>query len=218
MNKKERIIILLAGLLFLSSCSLYRLVINSHDNYTFHIILLLAVVLVLIVLYRIRVWKKGREEVTEQLLNRHGMSIKDFFDSGSYVGGFPSVEDIVPSLVCRKDSDEFVFYHRHSLNSIPIEKFRISKTSITNVTLEEASNIIKLIEEHKVLLVSSFTPDFETKKRNNSYYVSVEWNDGSIIHITLFHFDGYNSLFRANDFKYKLIHHINNPSSGVSLS
>lgn len=217
MKKNRKIILLLAGLLSMSSCSLYRLVVNSHDNYIFHIILLIAVILILLVLYRVRSWKKKREEVTEQLLNRHGMSLKEFFDSGSYVGGYPSVVDVIPHLVCRKDSGELVFYHRDSKSCIPVEKFRIPKTSVTNVSLEDSSNIIKLIEEHKMSLASPFTLDFESKKKNNSYFVVIEWNDRNMIYTTLFHFDGYNSMFRANEFKYRLLHHIKEPSSEVTV-
>lgn len=215
MKKLENFILLIVGLFIISSCNVYRLVVNSDNDYTFHIILLVLVVLALFVLFRTYCWRKKKEEVTEQLLNRRGLSLKDFFDSGSYVGGYPSIDEMIPSLFFKKDADDIVFYYRHNTFSMPEEKFRIPTASIIDVELEDSPNVANMVEEHKIVLARPFTFDWRRMRKFKSYYVAVEWSDQNVVYTTLFYFDGYNSMFRANEFRYKLIHGIKTVSPGM---
>ncbi len=197
------------SLLTLPSCNAYRLIVHSDNNFTLHILLLGAAILAFVVLFVVYNNKKRREDVAEHILNRQGLSARDFVESGTYIGGHPSVTEIIPSLVFRRTPNEFVFYVRPANVYIPAEKFSIPVGSVASIELEDTSTVEEKVTAHRILLLGPFALAFKKQIKRDSCFVSIEWRDGEQIYSTYFYFDGYNAMLNANEFRYRLIAELN---------
>jgi hypothetical protein len=168
-----------------------------------------AAILALVLLFAVYNNRKRREEVAEHILNRQGLSARDFFESGTYIGGHPTVTEIIRSLVFRRTPKDFVFYVRPTNVYIPAEKFSIPVDSVMNIELEDTSTVEEKVTARRILLLGPFALAFKKQIKRDSCFVSIEWKEGKQIYSTYFYFDGYNAMLNANDFRYKLIAELN---------
>lgn len=198
------------SLLTLPSCNAYRLIVNSDNNFTLHMLLLGVAILVLLVSFVVYNNRKMREDVAEHILNRQGLSARDFVESGTYIGGHPSVKEIISSLVFRRTPKDFVFYVRPTNVYIPAEKFSIPVGSVVSIELEDTSTVEEKVTARRILLLGPFALAFKKQIKRDSCFVSIEWREGEQLYSTYFYFDGYNAILNANDFRYKLIAELNN--------
>ncbi len=197
------------SILTLPSCNAYRLIVHSDNNFILYSLLLGAAIFALVVLFVVYSNKKRREDVAEHILNRQGLSARDFFESGTYIGGHPSATEIIHSLVFRRTPKEFAFYVRPANVYLPAEKFSIPVDSVTNIDLEDTSTVEEKVTAHRILLLGPFALAFKKQIKRDSCFVSIEWNEGKQIYSTYFYFDGYNAMLNANEFRYKLIAELN---------
>ncbi len=209
MRKHIIYVFMAISLLTLPSCNAYRLIVHSDNNFTLHALLLGVAILAIAVLFVVYNNKKRREDVAEHILNRQGLSARDFVESGTYIGGHPSVTEIIHSLVFRRTPKDFVFYVRPANVYIPAEKFSIPVASVVSIELEDTSTVEEKVTAHRILLLGPFALAFKKQIKRDSCFVSVEWNEGKQIYSTYFYFDGYNAMLNANEFRYKLIAEMN---------
>jgi hypothetical protein len=209
MRKHIIYVFIAISLLTLPSCNAYRLIVHSDNNFTLHILLLGVAILALVILFTVYNNRKRREEVAEHILNRQGLSARDFVESGTYIGGHPSVTEIIPSLIFRRTPQDFMFYIRPTNVYLPAEKFSIPVDSVTNIDLEDTSTVEEKVTAHRILLLGPFALAFKKQIKRDSCFVSIEWKEEKQIYNTYFYFDGYNAMLNANEFRYKLIAELN---------
>ena len=197
------------SILTLPSCNAYRLIVHSDNNFILYSLLLGAAIFALVVLFVVYSNKKRREDVAEHILNRQGLSARDFVESGTYIGGHPSVTEIIPSLIFRRTPQDFMFYIRPTNVYIPTEKFSIPVGSVVSIDLEDTSTVEEKVTAHRILLLGPFALAFKMQIKRDSCFVSIDWKEGKQIYSTYFYFDGYNAMLNANEFRYKLIAELN---------
>lgn len=197
------------SILTLPSCNAYRLIVHSDNNFILYSLLLGAAIFAFVVLFVVYNDRKRREDVAEHILNRQGLSARDFVESGTYIGGHPSVTEIIPSLIFRRTPQDFMFYIRPTNVYIPTEKFSIPVGSVVSIELEDTSTVEEKVTAHRILLLGPFALAFKKQIKRDSCFVSIDWKEGKQIYSTYFYFDGYNSMLNANEFRYKLIAELN---------
>ena len=197
------------SILTLPSCNAYRLIVHSDNNFILYSLLLGAAIFAFVVLFVVYNDRKRREDVAEHILNRQGLSARDFFESGTYIGGHPSVTEIIPSLIFRRTPQDFMFYIRPTNVYIPAEKFSIPVGSVVSIELEDTSTVEEKVTAHRILLLGPFALAFKKQIKRDSCFVSIDWKEGKQIYSTYFYFDGYNAMLNANEFRYKLIAELN---------
>ncbi len=197
------------SLLTLPSCNAYRLIVHSDNNFILYSLLLGAAIFAFVVLFVVYNDRKRREDVAEHILNRQGLSARDFVESGTYIGGHPSVTEIIPSLIFRRTPQDFMFYIRPTNVYIPSEKFSIPVGSVVSIELEDTSTVEEKVTAHRILLLGPFALAFKKQIKRDSCFVSIDWKEGKQIYSTYFYFDGYNAMLNANEFRYKLIAEMN---------
>ncbi len=197
------------SILTLPSCNAYRLIVHSDNNFILYSLLLGAAIFAFVVLFVVYNDRKRREDVAEHILNRQGLSARDFVESGTYIGGHPSVTEIIPSLIFRRTPQDFMFYIRPTNVYIPTEKFSIPVGSVVSIELEDTSTVEEKVTAHRILLLGPFALAFKKQIKRDSCFVSIDWKEGKQIYSTYFYFDGYNAMLNANEFRYKLIAELN---------
>ena len=209
MRKHIIYVFMAISILTLPSCNAYRLIVHSDNNFILYSLLLVAAIFALVVLFVVYSNKKRREDVAEHILNRQGLSARDFVESGTYIGGHPSVTEIIPSLIFRRTPQDFMFYIRPTNVYIPAEKFSIPVGSVVSIELEDTSTVEEKVTAHRILLLGPFALAFKKQIKRDSCFVLIDWKEGKQIYSTYFYFDGYNAMLNANEFRYKLIAELN---------
>ena len=209
MRKHIIYVFMAISILTLPSCNAYRLIVHSDNNFILYSLLLGAAIFAFVVLFVVYNDRKRREDVAEHILNRQGLSARDFVESGTYIGGHPSVTEIIPSLIFRRTPQDFMFYIRPTNVYIPAEKFSIPVGSVVSIELEDTSTVEEKVTAHRILLLGPFALAFKKQIKRDSCFVSIDWKEGKQIYSTYFYFDGYNAMLNANEFRYKLIAELN---------
>lgn len=142
-------------------------------------------------------------------LNQLKMNVEDFIPIGAYVGGHVDQDEVVNGCHFISKENSFIFYQWLDKTNLPIEKFSIKKNNIKSITVEDVSSIEKSITLGRVLLVGVFALAWQKKKKNDLFFIIINWNDGKFNHSTTFSFEGVNSSLNANSSRNKLIKLIN---------
>lgn len=86
---------------------------------------------------------------------------------------------------------------------------RINGSDIIDIYVEDKSTIEKRVTLGRVLLVGIFALAWQKKKKENHYYVVIEWKEGErFTNETVFEFEGNNAAATAHNFRNFLIKEI----------
>ena len=140
--------------------------------------------------------KNAKEKLAEK-----GLKIKDFVWLGIYAGGHPQLDKPIKGVSAIRKGENIVLYSQ-MLENYPDVKVipdgSISMKKITDIKLEDATTIQRKITVGRMLLVGIFAFAWKKKKKNESAYITIYWNDGKFDQETTFMFEGKNSLEKAN--------------------
>ena len=134
-----------------------------------------------------------------------GYKVAELINAGKYMGGHTSIDRLIERcflLVTDTDIEiyqkEYDFEQPKYFASIPIK-------SISDIQIEDDSTIEKKITLGRVILVGVFALAWRKRKKHESSFVTVEWNDGKYTHNTIFSYEGKDAIQSANTLRNKLI-------------
>lgn len=133
-----------------------------------------------------------------------GYSLDTKIDTGKYVGGHPDINDPLPkSSIFPKDNNLEIMLE--SPTEIPIKKGEIENSSVKNILVEDQSTVEKRVTVGRLLMTGIFAFAWRKEKKNELAYLTIEWNDGRFDHETIFEFEGYGSMQKANTARNNII-------------
>ena len=137
---------------------------------------------------------------TKAYYEKEGLKEEEFKLIGKYVGGHPSIKDVVNRVTCRK-IDEMLVLYSHLQYAIPVEikDARIPIADITNISIEDKTSIERRMTVGRLFLVGIFAFAWKKKKKDEMAFVVIEWKMGKFSNETLFCFEGKNAMMQANN-------------------
>ncbi|MEI6143739.1 MAG: hypothetical protein WCP85_30955 [Mariniphaga sp.] len=161
-------------------------------------------ILFLFILGGLIVSKQVKEN--EQSLKSKGFDLSAKIVTGKYVGGHPKIDNVLEStIIFPKDEYLQIMAYPSGITSMPVTKGIISIEKIKNITIEDNTSLEKRITAGRLLLVGVFALAWKKKKKNESAFLIIEWQDGKFGHETTFEFEGKGSMQNANTARNKLI-------------
>lgn len=196
----KNLVILLMVAISVSACKM------SDDGEVSTTPLFWVVLIGFIILFVIAVISGNKQAAkTKESLSRKGLKLEDFKFVGGYVGGHPDLNDNIERVVFRADAENLRFCSQPTEIQYPTDSFKIKKSSVKAIDLEDASSIEQKITLGRVLLVGVFALAWRKKKKNELAFVVINWNDGRFDHATTFSFVGANAMSSANTARNLLI-------------
>lgn len=202
----KKVYFLFLSLFLLSSCY-FDDAGDPHIADWFWILLIIIGLLIFIgIIVSIATGASSTSKSTSEV--KPGYSITSLINAGSYMGGHTSIDNLINRcflLVTKSDIEiyerKYDFEDPKYYASIPINK-------ITDIQVEDGSTIEKKITLGRVLLVGIFALAWQKRKKYESGFVTIEWNDGKFNHNIIFGFEGKNAIENANTLRNKLINRI----------
>ena len=147
----------------------------------------------------------------EKLITKKGFNISKEIETGKYIAGHPELDDSIENTIIfpKKDSLFIMKKDKASLLVEIKENAKITKESIKNILVEDQSTIEKRVTVGRLLLVGVFAFALKKKKKNETAFITIEWNDGKFDHETIFQFEGTNAMQIANKARNKIMRELN---------
>jgi hypothetical protein len=173
--------------------------INDYGSYHISLIGWAILIAIGIMMFLVLVLKKGVVPETEgkNPVITKGVSHNDFEPIGSYIGGHPGSESVIPDTVFRKNSDCCLFFYKDRSYNMPEFKFKIKVKSFKNISVEDLPSLEKKITSGSLTLTSAAHSKLK-KKNGQLAFVTIDWTDGQLNHSTVFSFEGKDSMQKAN--------------------
>ncbi len=159
------------------------------------------------ILFILFVLKKGVVDETEDNLSAEAqMNSSAMFGSfGNYIGGHPAIQQPVPGILFRKNSNCCLFFYRNHDYNPPELKFKIKIRSFSNISVEDFSSFDKRRRNGGIKLTPEAEALLKKKKKDQTALVTIDWTDGESDHSTVFSFDGSDAVKKANTAKENLL-------------
>ena len=172
--------------------------------------MILAVILfILAVLFIfIGVVASKKNKIDIQKFKESGVDFESKIEAGKYAGGHPLINE--PFDSCQlffKNGDILITTNK---NIVFVEKGIIEGSMIKTINILDSSTIEKNITLGRVLLVGVFALAWKKNNKKEMYFLEIQWNDNRFDHSTLFCFEGYEVLKRANTARNALINGLKN--------
>ena len=147
--------------------------------------------------------KKG-SDATKELLTSMGIDESTLIYTGKYICGHVDIDsELLFSKIGAKDGDLIIFSQSSSTKLT--EKGKITKSSIKNILIEDASTMQSRVSLGRMLAVGVFAFAMKKTEKTEIVYLVIEWNDGRFDHSTIFEFTGDRPMKYANEARNKLI-------------
>lgn len=166
------------------------------------------IVMIIIVSIALTISINNDAKKTKEKLAEKGLKIEDFVWLGIYAGGHPTIDKPIKGVSAIKEGDDIVLYSRLSETYPEVKVIpdgNISVKKITDIKLEDATTIRRKITIGRMILVGIFAFAWKKKKKNESAYLTIFWNDGKFDQETTFMFEGKKSLEKANTARNRLM-------------
>lgn len=138
------------------------------------------------------------QTVVRNNLKTQGLSPKDFCDIGNYISGHPDInEGFEGAKILKKDNSLEIFDWRFDWKK-PIKKAEIPIDSISDIKIQDATEIERKITLGRVVLVGIWALAWKKKKKNEMAFIEIDWKAGKFNNETIFVFEGNNAVQRAN--------------------
>lgn len=175
----------------------------------FSIIVLVIAIFVIVISVIAIINKPKNKKLFIEKLEKSGVDISSRIQSGKFVSGHPQINEPFDNciLYLKKNGDIFI---TREINLLLEEKGIIENKRIKSINVLDSSTIEKNITLGRVLLVGVFALAWKKNKKNEMYFLEIQWNDDRFDHSTLFCFEGYESVKRANTARNALLNGLKN--------
>jgi hypothetical protein len=136
-------------------------------------------------------------------------STVDFKSMGSYIGGHPASENMIPTAAFRRNSDCCMFFYKDRSYDMPEFKFKIKIKSIKNVSVEDLPSIEKKFSSGGINLAGEAITALRKKRKRPMAFITIDWTDGQLNHSTVFSFEGSDAMQKANNAKDNFLRALN---------
>lgn len=148
---------------------------------------------------------QGNSNINE-FEKKYNKKVSDLLFSGTYVSGHPNLDKPLKDTRLLLDSDLVKLFIADA-NGFNI-RAEIPKSSITNVSMEDASTIQKRVTVGRLLLTGIFAFAWKKKEKIENAYFVIEWKKGNFNNETIFELEGTGSIQRANTLRNRFINYL----------
>jgi hypothetical protein len=164
--------------------------------------ILVAVIIIIIIT---GISATNQEKALNEDLEKRKIDKNNLFFAGSYVGGHPDIDNHIPRCAIYPKDGSIIIFNQTTIIDIPKKIGSIDYESVIDITVEDSSSIEKKVTLGRVLLVGIFALAWRKKKKNELYFLSINWKTDRFEHSTLFSFEGKDAMSNANKLRNKLI-------------
>ena len=138
--------------------------------------------------------------------DEYQMNLSQLKSSGTYVSGHPSMDKSIKKTYLLLDNEDVKIF----TFELGVYKLlsQITKSEITNVSMEDSSTIQNRVTVGRLLLTGVFAFAWKKKTKQECAYFIIEWNKGQFKNETIFEFEGQGSIQKANTLRNSFIHYL----------